>query len=403
MHLLMLTPSLPYPPHQGGALRNYGILRGLHAAGHRITLLSFGDPSADQTALRSYCEDIVIVAPPDRSKLQRLKDLIGTAQPDLIQRLNSSQFAETLRTLLQETAFDLIQFEGLEMAVYLPLVRQIQPEAKLCYDAHNAEYELQQVIFEVDRQQIRRWPVALYSYIQARRIERAEAAVCAAVDCVLAVSDEDATALRNFRADKTVAVIPNGIFAEKYDNNHEEFDLGSAALTFTGKMDYRPNVDAVLWFAADILPLIQNTVPDACFYVVGQQPHPNLQKLRGQHHVVLTGWVPEVQPYLTATAVYVAPLRMGSGTRLKILEAMASGSAVVATTRAAAGLPDEVRQTLILADTADTMAEAIVDLLNAPQKRDSLGAAARQAVAAHYDWRVIIPDLLDTYKALGLG
>jgi glycosyltransferase involved in cell wall biosynthesis len=289
------------------------------------------------------------------------------------------------------------------MTAYLPLVRQIQPEAKLCYDAHNAEYQLQQVIFEVDRRSIRRWPAALYSYVQARRIARAEAAVCASVDCVLAVSGEDAAALSEFRPDHTVAVIPNGIFAADYDSPSEEFDLGKQVMIFTGKMDYRPNVDAVRWFAADILPQIQTHVADARFYVVGQQPHRSLQTLRNLSNVVLTGWVPEIQPFLKAADVYVAPLRMGSGTRLKILEAMAAGSAVVATSRAAAGLPPEVCQALVLADDASSFAQEIVGLLNDPPRRDTLGRAARAAVETHYDWSVIVPRLLATYEGIGLG
>src|SRR5690606_23656791 len=116
-------------------------------------------------------------------------------------------------------------------------------------------------------------------------------------------------------------------------------DLGPCALIFTGKMDYRPNVDAMLWFASDILPQVRSIMPDVRLYVVGQKPHPRLEVLRDHDHIVLTGWVPEVTPYLHAAAVYIAPLRMGSGTRLKILEAMAAGCAIVATTLAAAGLP----------------------------------------------------------------
>src|SRR5690606_16827232 len=150
-------------------------------------------------------------------------------------------------------------------------------------------------------------------------------------------------------------------------------------------------------------PQVRSIMPDVRLYVVGQKPHPRLEVLRDHDHIVLTGWVPEVTPYLHAAAVYIAPLRMGSGTRLKILEAMAAGCAIVATTLAAAGLPDEARRSLMIVDDPQQMAGAIVQLLqNAPQRAE-MGAAAQAAVYRHYDWSVLIPDLLRAYQEIGLG
>lgn len=405
MRILMLTPSLPYPPHQGGALRNYGILHGLHAAGHQTTLLSFnGNQQPSQpTPLDTLCQQVATVPTPARSQSQRLRDMIASSQPDLIRRLASSAFRQKLIEILQSQTFDLVQFEGLEMAGYLPDVRQHQPSAKLCYDAHNAEYRLQENIFSVDRSDPRHWPAAAYSLVQARRIKHFEREVCRQVDCVLAVSDEDAEALRPFRADRRVAVIPNGIFTSEYEGSAEQLDLGENVLVFTGKMDYRPNVDAMLWFTADILPLIQKHVPDVRLYIVGQQPHRRLEALRDNEHIALTGWVADVAPFLHAADVYVAPLRMGSGTRLKILEAMAAGCAIAATPLAAAGLPDEARSALIISEDAAQMAQAIISLLQNKEQRAKLSDMAKAVVHKQYDWSVLIPRLLAAYREIGLG
>jgi polysaccharide biosynthesis protein PslH len=403
MHMLMLTPALPYPPHQGGALRNFGLIQGLHYAGHTITLLSFVDDpaTADAGPLHDLCVEVVMVPVPQRRKQDRLRDLLTSSQPDLVRRLFSPAYEQALIALLQRRSFDLVQFEGLEMAGYLPIVRQFQPHARTCYDAHNAEYQLQRVIFEVDRRVPRRWPAAVYSWIQANRITQAEKAVCHQVDCVLAVSGEDAAALRSFGTQ--ITVVPNGIFTQAYTRETEQLDLGLHSLVFTGKMDYRPNVDAMLWFAAEVLPLVRAAVPTVHLYIVGQKPHTQLERLRAQDHITITGWVPEVTPYLKAATVYIAPLRMGSGTRLKLLEAMATACAAVATSLAAAGLPEDAGDALVLADDAPTMAAAITRLLQHPDQRQSLGNTARQAVQAHYDWSVIIPRLLAAYKDIGLG
>lgn len=405
MHILMLTPALPYPAHQGGALRNYGLIYGLQKAGHEITLLSFAsEPNASiPKPLSDLCRRVVTVTMPTRSSSRRLLDLALSSEPDLALRLASAAYRQNLVTILQSQPFDLIQFEGLEMAGYLPIVRQHQPQARLCYDAHNAEYRLQHVIYTVDRRIPSRWPSAAYSLIQARRIARFERAICQQVDCVLAVSEEDAAALRPFRHSSDVAVIPNGIFTESYDGHHERLDLGPHVLTFTGKMDYRPNVDAMLWFTAEILPLVHEQVPDARLYIVGQKPHPQLESLRDNDHIALTGWVNDVTPFLHATDVYIAPLRMGSGTRLKILEAMAAGCAIVTTSLGAAGLPAEARQTMRIADSAQEIAKQIIALLNDPQQRDALGQAACRLVKTDYDWTALIPRLLAAYRELGLG
>ncbi|MCC6804782.1 MAG: glycosyltransferase [Anaerolineae bacterium] len=407
MQILLLTPALPYPPHQGGALRNFGILHGLHHAGHAMSLLSFHDGgngvSEIPEPLRDACARVEIVAPPARTPVHRLRDLLLSGQPDLARRLEAPAFRERLRAMLQQTNFDLIQFEGLEMAIYLPLVRQLQPGAKLIYDAHNAEYALQQVIANVEGGSTSRLPNALYSRIQAQRIARFERAICGQADAVIAVSPEDADALRGFRADHRIHVLSNGIFCDDYAEPSQAVELGDAVLVFTGKMDYRPNVDAMQWFSEAVLPLIRAERPDARLYIVGQKPHTSLQPLREDEHVEVTGWVVQVQPFLHAAQVYVAPLRMGSGTRLKILEAMAAGCAVVATSIAVAGLEREAREALIVADTETTFAQSVVSLLNDANQRRALGKDAKRIVRKYYDWSALIPCLIDIYRDVGLG
>ncbi|MBE2270927.1 MAG: glycosyltransferase [Anaerolinea sp.] len=406
MRVLLLTPALPYPPHQGGALRNYGILRGLRDAGHQVSLFSFhdGGHSLDTTPLPSLCDHVITVTPPQRTPAKRLRDLIFSGHPDLARRLETQASRDQLAGLLSANRYDLIQFEGLEMAIYLPFVRQQQPNAKLVYDAHNAEYALQRVIARVETQNRSRLASALYSQIQARRIASFEKKIVAQADGVIAVSDEDAAALRPFRPDGKIHVLPNGIFVDEYVHPPQKrLALSDHALVFTGKMDYRPNVDAMLWFSENILPLIHESIADARLYIVGQKPHASLEPLRAREDIELTGWVAEIQPFLHAASLYVAPLRMGSGTRLKILEAMAAGCTVVATSIAIAGLRDEARQQITVADSERAFADAVIRLCSDPAQRARRGIEARAAVSQYYDWSALMPCLLDIYKDFGVG
>jgi polysaccharide biosynthesis protein PslH len=405
--ILLITASLPYPPHQGGALRTYGILQGLHQAGHELRLLSFHDPASTiqvkDTPLVDYFASIETVSPPIRSTVHRLRDLVLSAQPDIARRLYSNAFVQCLKELIDRHEFDLIQFEGIEVACYLPIAHQLTKRPKLCYNAFNAEAALQQMIFEVDREDVQRWPAAAYSFIQSGRIAHFERELCQQADLVLAVSGEDAAILKQYRPDRSVSVVANGVFADEYGKPGEALDLGAAALVFTGKMDYRPNIDAALWFANEVLPKVQGQIPEVKFYIVGQKPHPKLDGLRDKPGVAITGWVNDIQPFLRGTKVYVAPLRMGSGTRLKILEAMAAGCAVVATTIAASGMNADSRNGLLIADTPSEMTSAITTLLRHPAQGQELGAAAQKYVRQNYDWSVIIPHLLSAYRAIGLG
>jgi polysaccharide biosynthesis protein PslH len=234
---------------------------------------------------------------------------------------------------MRQQDFDLIQFEALEIACYLPIVKQAGTQAKLCFDTFNAEADLQRVIFEIDRQEFKRWHIAIYSYIQSKRIAQYEGALCRMADLVIAVSHEDQKLLSQYRADKPIGIVPSGIFVDDYAVPDASVQLAANAIVFTGKMDYRPNVDAMLWFADSILPHI----PQAQLTIVGQQPHPRIQHLAERANISLTGWVDSVQPYLSAAAVYIAPLRMGSGTRLKILEAMATGCGIIGRGKSSTG------------------------------------------------------------------
>ena len=126
MQILLITAALPYPPASGGALRAYGILRGLAEAGHAITLLTFGDPTdrLPETPLNTYCRDIITIEPPRRSKINRLKDLLLTGEADIARRFYSEIFEQALVRLLQQQTFDIVQFEGIEVACYIPTVRR---------------------------------------------------------------------------------------------------------------------------------------------------------------------------------------------------------------------------------------------------------------------------------------
>jgi len=194
-------------------------------------------------------------------------------------------------------------------------------------------------------------------------------------------------------------VIPNGVETTRYQPlPPPPEDMQRPAVLFTGKMDFRPNVDAVLWFGRQVWPLVHREYPEARFYVVGKRPHPRLEELSHDPTVAITGYVPDVRPYMAGATVFVVPMRIGGGSRLKLLEAMAAGLPIVATSMGAEGVDVTDGEHLLLADEAEAYAQAVCALLSDKDRRQALGQRAQQR-AATWDWAYIAPRLDDVYRA----
>jgi sugar transferase (PEP-CTERM/EpsH1 system associated) len=403
--ILILTPQFPYPAHQGTTLRNFNLIAGL-APRHQVHLLSFGEPAQCQgTPLDDLCDSVHVVRPPQRSTGQRLKGLVTSRLPDMAQRLPSVEFQDALSNIWQREDPDVIEVEGIELAQYLFQVadgRQAGQRPLLIFDEHNAEYVLQQRAFETDVRQPRRWVAAAYSVVQWQRLRCYESRACLAADRVVAVSDTDAEALQRLVPGLVPIVVPNGVdtdlYAQPVPTLPADKQPGSRDLVFTAKMDFRPNIDAVLWFAEKVLPAIRQDMPDVRFWVVGKDPHPRLAPLAEDPGVVITGWVDDVRPYIAGAAVYVIPLRIGGGTRLKVLEAMAMSKAIVSTTLGCEGFELESGRELVMADTPSEFAATVLNLLRNPDRGQQLGATARRFAEDNYDWRSIVPLLEQVYQ-----
>lgn len=405
LKILILTPQVPYPPEQGTSLRNYHIIRGL-ALDHEVHLLSFreeDDPSAPETTpLDSLCAAITTVPVPNRTIRQRLWRLLVDPRPDMAHRLQSRQFESALADCLAAGHFDVVQIEGIELASMLPVIRRLQPECVIVFDDHNAEAELQRRMFVTDLGRPNRWLAAFYSFIQWRRLRRFERKACRLANGVSVVSEADRNHLLSLAPELDPEVVPNCIDLEAYRILPQDV-AGTFAhdLLFIGKMDYRPNVDAVLWFAREIWPIIRKRKPSASWAIVGKRPHSRLNKLAGQSGIRVTGSVPDIKPYLASGRVYVMPFRIGSGTRLKLIEAFAAGLATVSTTVGAEGYPLVSGRHLLIEDQPEKFASAVVRLLQDEKERARLGHEGRQ-FATRYDWRRIVPRFNRLYGRLGL-
>ena len=217
-------------------------------------------------------------------------------------------------------------------------------------------------------------------------------------DAVTCTSDIDAAVFQRHCAEDTIEIIPNGV-----DVAHYQPDFSAEApahLIYIGSMDWYPNEDAVSFFADEVLPQIHAEVPDVKFSIVGGNPSARVQKLAEKDGIVVTGRVPEIKPYFAEATVFVVPLRIGSGTRLKILEALAMGKAIVSTSVGAEGLDLKDGAEIFIADEPTVFAEAVTRLLKDPSLRRRIGESGRARVEQDYDWRSISEKLHQLYTKI---
>ncbi|MDX1616811.1 MAG: glycosyltransferase family 4 protein, partial [Candidatus Promineifilaceae bacterium] len=376
---------------------------------HEVSLLSFLESEQSTSEilggpLSVLCPDVSLVPAPHRSRWKRLGQLLATSAPDMAHRLASEDFAARLSVLLRgqdesSAPVEIVQVEGLELAHYMQTIRQHLPSARIVFDNHNAETELQWRSLLADLKEPGRWPVALYSWLQVARLRRYERWACREADAVVAVSGADRRHLVDLDATLDPTVIPNAIDTVQIQRElHEEAPATIPdQMLFVGKMDYRPNVDAALWFGRRIWPQIKERRPKASWLLVGQRPHRRLDPLRRLDGVHITGRVESVGPYLKQAQVMVMPFRVGSGTRLKLVQALAARLPVVSTTVGAEGYPVETGRHLLLADDPDRFAEAVITLLEDSTLRERMGMAGAQ-LAARYDWRRVVPQFDRVYR-----
>ncbi|MSQ24355.1 MAG: glycosyltransferase [Chloroflexi bacterium] len=409
MKILFLTPDVPFPADQGAKIRNLALIRAA-AAHHQVDLVSFGNGSSGRGSfergsfergssghgssgadpegpLQKIVRRLAVVpAPPARPMLTRVWGLFFGTLPDLALRLESAAFVDALQEMVQGQRYDVVQIEGLEMMAYLPVVRALIPKAAVIYDAHNAEMSLQRSMFQVEFREPGRWHAAFYSFAQWSKLGSYERITMNDSDMVLSVSEADLAKLRGRRT--VPELVPNAVDPAAIEYR-EPAQVAGRRLFFVGPADYRPNADAIRWFIAAVLPQLRKLLPDVELRLAGRGTErftaPGVEGL---------GHVEDAHAELRRADAFVAPIRMGGGTRFKILEAMAAGVPVVSTPLGVGGIAVESGQHALVASSPQDFARAVHRLLTDRPYARQLSEEARRLVEARYAWNKVTPGYL---------
>ena len=386
MRILWLKTELLHPVDKGGKIRTYNMLKELKRNCH-ITYLTLDEGSADTRARElatEYCHDLVCVPHRVREKFTtgfyvELALNLASDLPYAIKKYESSEMRREIEKRLGQ--FDVLICDFLAPAVNVPRALDC---ATVLFQ-HNVEAMIWKRHYEVQTNAARK----AYLHRQWRKMVDFEAATCPKFDCVVAVSREDREQMEREYGVKNVYDIPTGVDTAFFRPSGER-ERKPHNLVFTGSMDWLPNEDAIRYFTEQIMPRIKQSVPDVTLTVVGRDPYPGLVELsKRDASVIVTGRVEDVRPYMEEAAVYIVPLRIGGGTRLKIYEAMAMEKPIVSTTIGAEGLPVTNGTEIILADEPESFARAVVKLLQNTDLAERMGQHAAVRVRKEFGWDTV--------------
>ena len=381
--LLFLCHRLPYPPNKGDKVRSYHFLR--HLAGrYRIFLGTFVDDPADWQhvePLRVLCADVHVERLSPRAR--RAGSAVGflTGEALTLPYFRSRQLRAWVQAITQREGIVRAFAYSSPMAQYLDDVPHIRRFIDFV-DLDSAKWG--------DYARTRKWPISALYAREARRLLCFEKDTASRAEAVIFVTDEEATLFRELAPESAdhVMTIRNGVDSEYFSPAHDfesPFAPGERAIVFTGAMDYWPNVDAVVWFAREVLPEIRRRDPAARFYVVGMNPDASVRVLGNEPTTVVTGRVSDVRPYLKYARVIVAPLRVARGIQNKVLEAMAMAKPTVATPAAAGALSALPGSEIEVAADTYAFAEKVLEAMD-PVRGERMGRLARSRVLADYAW-----------------
>lgn len=403
MRILFVTQIIPFPPHGGVLQRGFNLLRELGRR-HEVHLMAFHHPDElapgrplqeSRKVLSAFCATVEYFELwPKKSRLHTLAGLAAGAvysAPFSVLAQRSSALAEGIRASCSSGARpEILHLDTIALAQY----RSCGAGVPAVLAHHNIESQLMYRRSEREKGTFQR----KYVERQARLLEKYEASTCGDFSLNITVSDGDALLLRQICPGIDTCVVPNGVDTEYFQPHlgGERLDL-----VFTGGMNMFANRDAMEWFLQQVWPLIKRRTPEARMIIIGQQPSATVCRIAEMDsEVKVLGHVPDVRPWVAGAAVYVVPMRVGGGTRLKIVDAMAQGKAIVSTTLGMEGIEAVEGVQALIADSPSDFAGRVVELLESRKDRCLLGAAARRLAEERYAWHGIGQRLCEAYESV---
>ena len=403
-HLLFLSHNLPYPPHAGVTHRTLNVLKQLGQE-YEITLVAFYR-KAYHASLESVDESIAelsryahVSAHPLPGSYSRKESVVRHITSQVrgeaytIGQYRSDSYTQAISQLAAARKYDVVHLDSIVLGGYSP---QLRPLPQICVH-HNVESHL----LRRRAKSVGNPAISLYMHLQSRRLEALERHLCPSFSVNVMVSETDRERLTRLCPDARVEVVENGVDCEFFRPKPDV--ARSDEIVFVGPMSWAPNWDAMVYFLNEIWPLLRSLKPALTFNLVGKCL-PHQRRLLAKHDGVnLLGRVDDIRPYLSRAGCYVVPIRVGGGTRIKILDAWAMGKAVVSTPVGCEGLEYTDGKDILVRSNAKEFAQAVSSVLEDVALRRRLEVEARKLALRRYDWRVLGQHMRSLYREVSQG
>jgi glycosyltransferase involved in cell wall biosynthesis len=396
LKILVLLNRVPYPLNDGGAIGAYNFVKGYAEAGCEVTMLTMNtarhyvESDKAREVLAEFGKGSAVYIDNRIKLLGALRNLF-TDKSYIIERFISGAYSSALVQLLTKNKYDIVHVDGIPPAAYIETIRQ-HSTAKISMRAHNVEYMIWKRIAEKESNPLKR----IYLNLQSKRLEKFEKQAWQKCDVVMAISkDDEDTILRDVPTAKTV-VVPAGMDIER---NISNTNFNPLDLYFIGAMDWMPNIQGMEWFVKEVMPVLQKEFRDITVTVAGKKTPDSFMALQSKN-LLPVGEVPDAKAFMLQHGLMVVPIISGSGIRIKILEGMALGKAIIATTIAAEGLGLTDGEHILIANTPEQFVAQLKRCINDTSFAKKIGVNAHRFAYNTYRNTSIFEKLTAYYKQL---
>jgi glycosyltransferase involved in cell wall biosynthesis len=401
LNILFLSQENPYPPDGGHYIRTYNVLK-LLAERHKIYFVATADNdwrSQNKSGLEELCETVDIFIPGHRAA--RLKFFwslflnLFSPLPFSVSKNFSKKVSTRITRLIAEKNIDLVHVDILPLAYYYQDFKDLP---KILVN-HNVESLRLFRWMKIEKNIFKK----IYLYLQYRKLSHFEKTICPQFDRCIVVSEEDKKLLQELCSSNNFVILPNGVDTQYYQGqNHRKVVENS--MIWVGGMRFAYNGDAVDYFLEEIFPLLREKIPQIKISFIGNFPTSKLLKYsKNYKNLIVHGFVDDIRPQMMEAAVFFAPIRIGSGTKLKVLNAMALEKAVITTTIGAEGIDAAPGIDLMIADTPQDFAAKTIYLLQHPEEASQMGKRGRKVIEKYYDWQAIGKTMQRIYDEVAKG
>ncbi len=378
MNILYLCHRFPFPPKRGGKIRPFNMIRHLSASGHRVTVCSLArsaQEAAEGEGIAPHVAGRVVGIVSEPVQWARMIVRLPVLTPSSMGYFYSADLAREVRKLLASQRWDLIFVHCSSVAQYVEHVQGV-PKILDFGDMDSQKW--------LEYAQRKPFPLSMGYWLEGQKMLAAEKRLARRFDLCTATTRAEWETLESYGTGAATDWFPNGVDSEYFSPVAEPHDPDT--ISFVGRMDYYPNQECMARFCRETWPLLRSRRPAMKLLIVGADPSPEMKALGGLPGVTVTGSVPDVRPYVRGSAVMVAPLAIARGTQNKILESMAMGVPVVTSRVAAGGVDASAPEHLLVADTPEEIAAAVLRIVESPAERARLAAAGRERMLANHSW-----------------